>query len=101
MEHYEQYVQGEIRKDKLHVVQDIANPAKEALIQAAEDTAAYEKQCAAFRKLLSASSRDIPVSEIVGHIEKVVVDGGEKVVVKWHVQKVAWCISLRRKRGCA
>ena len=72
MEHYEQYVQGEIRKDKLHVVQDIANQAKEALIQAAEDTAAYEKQCAAFRKLLSASSRDIPFSEIVGHIEKVV-----------------------------
>ena len=32
MEHYEQYVQGEISKEEFRVVQDIANQAKEALI---------------------------------------------------------------------
>ena len=50
-------------------MQDIANQAKEALIQATESKAAYEKQYAKFRKLLSASSKDIPLSEIVDCID--------------------------------
>ena len=83
MEHYEQYVQGEISKEEFRAVQDIANQAKEALIQATEGKATYEKQYAQLRKLLSASSKDIPLSEIVDYIDKVVVDGGGKIVVKW------------------
>ena len=83
MEHYEKYVQGEISKEKFRTVQDVANQAKEALIQATESKAAYEMQYAKFRKLLSASSKDIPLSEIVDCIDKVVVDGGGKIVVKW------------------
>ena len=43
---------------------------------------AYEKQYARFRKLLSASSRDIPLSEIMDCIDKVVVDRGGKTTVK-------------------
>ena len=39
-------------------------------------------QYAKFRKLLSTSNKDIPLSEIVGFIEKAVVDGGGKIVVK-------------------
>lgn len=85
MEHYEKYVQGEISKEEFRTVQNIANQAKETLIQATEDKAAYEKQYTIFRKLLSASSKDIPLSEIVGCIEKVVVDGRGKIVVKWNV----------------
>lgn len=85
MEHYEQYVQGEISKEEFRMVQDIANQAKEALIQATERKATYEKQYAKFRKLLSASSKDIPLSEVVDCIDKVVVDGGGKIVVKWIV----------------
>ena len=85
MEHYEQYVQGEISKEAFRTVQDVANQAKEALIQATEDKAAYEKQYTKFRKLLSASGRDIPLSEIVDCIEKVVVDSGGKIVVKWNI----------------
>ena len=84
MDHYEQYVQGEISKEKFLTVQDVANQAKEALIQATEGKAAYETQYARFRKLLSASSKDIPLSEIVDCIDKVVVDGGGKIVVKWN-----------------
>lgn len=58
MEYYEKYVQGQISKEEFRAVQDIANRAKEVLIQATEGKAAYEKQYAKFRKLLSASNRD-------------------------------------------
>lgn len=83
MEHYEKYVRGEISKEEFHIVQDIANRAKEALIQVTEGKATYEKQqYATFRKLLSASSRTIPLSEIMDRIDKVVVDGAIQIVVK-------------------
>jgi site-specific DNA recombinase len=85
MEHYEQYVQGEISKEEFRAVQDIANHAKDVLIQATEGKAAYEKHYTIFRKLLSASSKDISLSEIVDYIDKVVVDGNGKVVVQWSV----------------
>ena len=85
MEHYEQYVREEISKEEFRVVQDIANRAKEALVQATERKAAYEKQYVTFRKLLSARNRDIPLSEIVDCIDKVVVDGGGKIVIKWNI----------------
>ena len=39
MEHYEKYVQGEISKEEFRTVQDIANQAKEALIQTTEGKA--------------------------------------------------------------
>lgn len=85
MEHYEKYVRGEISKEEFRAVQDVANQVKEVLIQTTECKAAYEKQYAKFRKLLSASGRDIPLSEIVDCIEKVVVDEGRKIVVKWNI----------------
>ena len=85
MEHYEKYVRGEISKEEFRAVQDIANQAKEVLIQATESKDTYEKQYITFRKLLSASSRDVPLSEIMDCIDKVVVDGGGKIVVKWYI----------------
>ena len=75
----------EISKEEFRTVQDIANQAKEALIQATEDKDTYEKQYAKFRKLLSASSRDIPLSEIVDCINKIIVDAGAQIVVKWSI----------------
>ena len=83
MEHYEQYVQGEITKEEFRTVQDIANQAKEALIQATGGKSAYETQYAKFRKLLSASSKDIPLSGIMDCIDRIVVDIGGKIVVEW------------------
>ena len=85
MEHYEQYVQGEISKKEFRAVQDIANQAKESLIRATESKVTYEKQYAVFRKLLSASSKDIPLSEIVDCIDKIIVDTGGKIMVKWNI----------------
>lgn len=77
-------MQGEISKEEFRTVQDIANRTKEALIQATEGKSAYKKQYARFRELLSASSRDIPLSEIMDCIDKVVVDGDRKIVVEWN-----------------
>lgn len=91
MEHYEQYVQREISKEEFRAVQDIANQIKEILIQATEDKDAYEKQYAKFRKLLSASYGDIPLSEIVNCINKVVVDSGGKIAVEWSMNQVVSC----------
>ena len=82
MEHYEKYVQGEISKEEFRAVQDVANQAKEVLIEATECKSTYEKQYARFQKLLSASSKNIPLSEIVGCIDKVVVDYGGKIVIE-------------------
>ena len=90
MEHYEKYVQGEISKEEFRAVQDIANQAKAALIQATECKVAYEEQYIKFRKLLSASSRDIPLSEIVDCIEKITVDTNRKIMVKWNILNSKW-----------
>ena len=76
-------MQGEISKEEFREVQDIANRAKEALIQATKDKATYEKRYAWFRKLLSASSRDIPLSEVLDYIDKIIVDEGKQIVIKW------------------
>lgn len=79
MEHYEKYVQEEISKEEFRVVQDIANQAKEALIQTTEGNDAYEKQYLKFCKLLSANNKDIPIMD---YVEKMVVDRGGIFVIK-------------------
>ena len=83
MEHYEKFVQGEISREEFRAVQDIANQAKDVLIQATKSKVAYDDQYAKFRKLLSASNKEIPLSEILDCIGEVVVDNGRKIVVKW------------------
>ena len=83
MEHYEKYVQGEISKEEFRVIQDIANQARDVLIQVTERKTAYEKQYAVFRKLLSASCREIPLSEIIDCVDKIAVDRGKCIEVKW------------------
>ena len=76
-------MEGEITKEEFRATQDIANQAKVSLIQATESKAVYEKQYTKFRKLLSASSKDISLSEIMSCIDKVIVDNGKKIVVEW------------------
>ncbi len=83
MEHYERFVQGEISREEFRAVQDIADEAKELLTEAVERRTAYEMQYTIFRKLLSASCKDIPLSGIMDCIDKVVVDSGRKIVVEW------------------
>jgi len=85
MEHYERFVQGEISREEFRAVQDIADQAKELLTDATERRAAYEKQYAAFRKLLSASCKDTPLSEIMDCIQDIIVSTGKNISVRWTV----------------
>lgn len=85
MELYERYVQREISKESLRVALDAAHAAKAVLAKASEQKAAYDKKYNIFRKLLSASDKYIPLSEIMDCIEKIIVDEGREIVVKWNV----------------
>ena len=80
---YEQYVQGETDKETLRAALDAAHDTKAVLAETSEQKAAYDKEYSIFRKLLSASDKSIPLSEIVDCIDKVIVDNGRKIVVKW------------------
>ena len=83
MEHYEQYVRGENSKEALRAALDAAHEAKAVLAEVTERKAACEKEHSIFRKLLSASDKRIPLSEIIDCIDQVVVDNGREIVVKW------------------
>lgn len=43
----------------------------------------YEKQYQVFCKLLKASRKEVPLSEIIDCIERIVVDVDRKIMVKW------------------
>lgn len=88
-EHFEQFVENRISREEFRTVQDAANDAKEVLTKILGQKANYEKQYRAFRKILFASSKEIPLSEIMGCIDKIVVDSGRQIVVKW-------CADLQR-----
>ena len=82
---YEQYVRGELNKEVFRVALDAAHEAKAVLARATEQRAVYERGYLTFRKLLLASDKRIPLSEIVECIEKIVVDAGREIVVKWNI----------------
>ena len=85
MEVYEQYVQGEVSKEILRVALDAAHDTKAQLAKLSEQKAAYEKRYNIFRKLLSASDKCIPLSEIIDCIDKIIVNADKKIVVKWSI----------------
>lgn len=85
MELYEQYVRGGFNKEVLRVALDAAHAAKAVLAETSEQKVAYDKEYSIFRKLLSASDKSIPLSEIVDCIDKIVVDTGGKIMVKWNI----------------
>ena len=87
MKYYEQYVRGGTSKEDLRAALDAAHAAKATLTEVTEERAAYDKEYYIFRKLLSASDKRIPLSEIVDCIDKVVVDRGRNIVVKWAILK--------------
>lgn len=83
MKFYEQYVRGEIGKEYLRAALDTAHDAKSTLTEVIEQKEAYGRKYCAFRKLLFANDKRIPLSEIIGYIDKIIVDAGRKIVVKW------------------
>jgi site-specific DNA recombinase len=80
--YFEKYMQDKVSKEEFCAAQEAANQAKEALVKITESKAAYETQYKAFRRLLSASRKEIPLSEVMDYIEKITVDKGGKIMVK-------------------
>ncbi len=66
-------------------MQDIADEVKELLTGAIERKVAYEMQYTVFCKLLSASCKDILISEIMDYIDKVLVDSSREIMVEWDI----------------
>lgn len=82
MECCEQYVRGELNKEEVYVALDAAHEAKAVLAKASEQKADYDKKYSAFLKPLSVNDKRTPIGEIMGGINKIVVDTGRMVVVK-------------------
>lgn len=76
MEHYKQYVWGEISRQELRATLDVAHDVKAVLVEVTEQKAAYDEKYYIFYKLLSASDKRILLSEITDYIDKIAVDKG-------------------------
>ncbi|MCM1233988.1 MAG: hypothetical protein NC489_28100 [Ruminococcus flavefaciens] len=85
MEHYERFIQGKISKEDFQAVQRAADNVLMSLSTATKRRDSYEKQNATFRKLLSASNKDISLSEIADYIDKIVVDDSRGIVINWNI----------------
>ena len=83
MKYYEQYVRGETSKEDLRAALDAAHDVNSVLTEITEQKTAYDKEYSTFRKLLSVNDKRIPLSEIIDCIDKIVVDAGRHIVVKW------------------
>ncbi len=83
MKQYEKYVMGEGSKEAIAAVRPAKEQAEAELNRAIADKEAYEKQYQVFCKLLKASRKEVPLSEIIDCIERIVVDVDRKIMVKW------------------
>jgi len=83
MKQYEKYVMGEGPKEAVAAARPAKEKAEAELNRAIADKVAYEKQYRVFCKLLKASRKEVPLSEIVDCIEQIVVDIDRRIVVKW------------------
>lgn len=83
MKQYEKYVMGEGSKEAIAAARPAKEQAEAELNRAIADKEAYEKQYQVFFKLLKASRKEVPLSEIIDCIERIVVDVDRKIMVKW------------------
>ena len=67
----------------LRIALDAAHDVKSVLTGVTEQKAAYKKMYSIFHKLLLASDKRIPFIEITDYIDKIKVDAGKQIVVKW------------------
>ena len=83
MKQYEKYVMGEGSKEAIAAARPAKEQAEAELNRAIADKEVYEKQYRVFCKLLKASRKEVPLSEIIDCIERIVVDVDRRIVVKW------------------
>lgn len=81
--HYEKFVCGEICKEEFRAAQDVANEKKAMRDDIIASKTAYEKQYQVFCKLLKASCKEIAISEIMDCIDKILIDTGRQIMIKW------------------
>lgn len=80
---YEGLVKGKKSVEDLRTARDTINRARASLDKLEADKVVYEKQYQASRKLLRVSSKELSLSEIIDCIDRIVVDAGRNIVVKW------------------
>ena len=69
--------------EDFQVAREAINQAKITLNGLMASKIAYEEQHQVFCKLLLVSSKELPLSEIIDCIDRIVVDAGRNIVVKW------------------
>ena len=82
---------GEGSKEAIAAQRPAKEQAEAELKRAIADKEAYEKQYRVFCKLLKASRKEVPLSEITDCIEQIVVDVDRKIVVKWTEERRKRC----------
>ena len=84
--HYEKFVYGEISKEEFRIAQDAANEKKAIQDGFIASKATYEEQYQMFCKLLKASYKEISLNEIMDCIDKILIDTGKQIMVKWCIK---------------
>ena len=84
---YEELVKGKKGIEDLQAARDIANQTKADLDEFMMSKAAYEEQYQMFHKLPRVNGKELPLAEIIGCIDKVVVDAGKYIEVEWFISK--------------
>lgn len=87
MRYYEKFVDGKIDRTELRTALDYANELKVALEGVVAQKTTYEKQYQMLRKLLRVSDKELPLSEIMDLIDKIVIDADKQITVEWHMFK--------------
>lgn len=88
MKQYEKYVMGEGSKEAIAAARPAKEQAEAELNRAIADKEAYEKQYQVFCKLLKASRKGVPLSEIIDCIERIVVDVDRKIIDNYGKQPI-------------
>ena len=80
---YEGLVEGKNSVEDFRTARETINQAKTILKGLMASKVAYEEQYQVFCKLLRVSSKELPLSEITSYIDKITIDAGKRIMVKW------------------
>lgn len=80
---FEKFATNECTQDEFQEARKMSHDAHEAVTRLAAEKEAYIARYEQFRKMLSVSRRELPLSSIVDDIECVTVGEGKKITVKW------------------
>ena len=79
----------DIRSGKIGcvVVKDLSRLLESMLEEVVAQKTTYEKQYQMFRKLMCVRDKELPLSEIMDLIDKIVIDAGKQITVEWRIFK--------------